>query len=79
MGNKVRMLWDFRGPNAQQTAEHHLIHLKEYLKIEEVWFAKTGIETVSDHYSIVFAVLSESDMQKVRSDLKPHRGQVYKE
>ena len=27
---KLKLIWDFRGPDALKTAEHHEIHLKEY-------------------------------------------------
>ena len=29
---RVKLIWDFRGPNATKIAEHHDIHLKEYIK-----------------------------------------------
>ena len=25
---KIKLIWDFRGPDAQATAEHHTIHLR---------------------------------------------------
>ncbi|MFD0861205.1 hypothetical protein ACFQ1M_03215 [Sungkyunkwania multivorans] len=79
MSRKIRMIWDFRGPNAKQTAAHHLVHLKEYLKVEEVWFADTGIEEVSNMHSFAYVIVGENDMQKVRKDLKPHRGRLFEE
>ena len=29
-------MWDFRGTEAEKTAEHHVIHLKQYIKIEKL-------------------------------------------
>ena len=33
---KIKLIWDFRGEAAAKTAEHHLIHLNEYLENEKI-------------------------------------------
>ena len=33
---KAKLVWNFSGEGALKTAEHHLIHLKEYAEREEV-------------------------------------------
>jgi hypothetical protein len=38
---------------------------------------KTGVEKLSEHHSIAYLVVEESDMKFYRDRLKPHRGQVY--
>ncbi|AUS06952.1 hypothetical protein [Pseudotamlana carrageenivorans] len=74
---KLKLIWDFHGPNAEQTAKHHNIHLKEYIKIENLDIPITGVSNLSDMHSIAFLVVDESDMRPIRDALKPHRGQVY--
>lgn len=74
---KLKLIWDFRGPVAQKTAEHHLIHLKEYIESNSLNIAITGIETLSDMHSLAYLVVDESEMKPIRDALKPHRGQVY--
>ena len=74
---KLKLIWDFRGPNAHRTAEHHEIHLKDYISIEKLNINITGIEQLTDMHSIAFMVVKESDMKPIRDALKPHRGQVY--
>ena len=76
---KLKLIWDFRGPVSQKTAEHHLIHLKEYISINAVNAITTGVETFSEMHSIAYMVVNESDMIAVRDALKPHSGQVYTE
>ncbi|WP_194767934.1 hypothetical protein [Tamlana sp. I1] len=76
---KLKLIWDFHGPNATKTAEHHNIHLKEYIKIENLDANITGFTTLSDMHAIAFLVVNESDMRPVRDALKPHRGQVFSE
>ncbi|UOB18305.1 hypothetical protein [Abyssalbus ytuae] len=76
---KLKLIWDFRGPYAEKTAEHYELHLKDYLKVEEVFFAETGCTKINDMHSIAFIIINENDMRKVRDDLKPHRGELYEE
>ncbi|GAL61223.1 hypothetical protein [Algibacter lectus] len=74
---KLKLIWDFRGPNGQRTAEHHLIHLKEYISIEKLDITITGVEILSEMHAIAFLVVDEADMKPIRDALKPHRGQIY--
>ncbi len=74
---KLKLIWDFRGPVSEKTAQHHLIHLKEYINLNALDISITGIETQSDMHSLAFLVVDEADMKPIRDALKPHRGQVY--
>lgn len=74
---KLKLIWDFRGPDANKIAEHHVIHLKQYIVAEHLELDITGIEQVNDVNAIAFLVVPENEMPKVRDALKPHRGQVY--
>lgn len=76
---KLKLIWDFRGPTASKIAEHHEIHLKEYIAIENLDSNITGFEIINEMYAIAFMVVNETDMRPVRDALKPHRGQVYEE
>ncbi|KJD35579.1 hypothetical protein PW52_07410 [Tamlana sedimentorum] len=74
---QLKLIWDFYGPNAEKTAQHHEIHLKEYIQIENLDIKITGCSTISDVHSIAFLVVNEPDMKPIRDALKPHRGQFY--
>ncbi|AGC77500.1 hypothetical protein LX97_02304 [Nonlabens dokdonensis] len=76
---KLKLIWDFKGPNAEKTAAHHLIHLDEYVKNEKVEAIATGVEKVNDRHHIAFLALEEIHMPPVRNALKPHRGQLWVE
>lgn len=71
------MIWDFRGPAAAKTAEHHEIHLKEYIIIEKLPLQITGFEIINDMYAIAFMVVTDDNMLAVRDALKPHRAEIY--
>ena len=75
MEKKLKLIWDFRGPDAQKTAEHHEIHLKEFIQAEKLNQNITGVEMVSELYSVAYLVVDEREMITVRDVLKPHRGE----
>ena len=45
---KLKLIWDFRGPYALKTAEHHEIHLKDYIVIQKLDITITGVEKLTD-------------------------------
>ncbi|MFT4754717.1 MAG: hypothetical protein ACI9GM_001253 [Salibacteraceae bacterium] len=75
MSTFIKLIWDFRGSNAQPIAEHHRIHLEEFIKKEGLELLETGVHKMSVAYSIAYMHVSESEMLKVRDALKPHRGE----
>lgn len=76
---QLKLIWDFRGPNALKTAEHHEKHLKEYITSQNVTLNVTGFEAINDFHAIAFMVVNEAEMKPIRDALKPHRGQVYEQ
>ena len=76
MSRKIKLLWDFRGPDAEQTAKHHTIHLKEFATIENLAFHEIDIEEKNPMLFAAFITVNEKDMKVYRDALKPHRGEV---
>ncbi|WP_299555681.1 hypothetical protein [Seonamhaeicola sp.] len=74
---QLKLIWDFKGPDGNKIAEHHVLHLKAYITAENLEINITGIETINDLHTVAYMVVVESEMPKVRDALKPHRGQVY--
>ncbi|ESU26121.1 hypothetical protein FLJC2902T_29360 [Flavobacterium limnosediminis JC2902] len=79
MQRQIKLIWDFRGPAAAKTAEHHEIHLKEYIEIEKLPITVTGFHIINDMYAIAFIVVPENTMIQMRDALKPHRGEIYQQ
>ena len=74
---QIKLIWDFRGEASAKTAEHHEIHLKEYIIIEKLPLNITGFEIKNELYAIAFMVVTDENMISVRDALKPHRGEIY--
>ena len=77
MSRKIKLIWDFRGPAAAKTAEHHEIHLKEFIVAEKLPLNITGFEVYNEMYASAFMVVTDEHMIPVRDALKPHRGEIY--
>lgn len=77
MSRKIKLIWEFRGPAAAKTAEHHEIHLKEFIAAEKFDLNITGFEVFGEMRALAFMVVTDENMIAVRDLLKPHRGEIY--
>lgn len=77
MSRQIKLIWDFRGEASAKTAEHHEIHLKQYIVIEKLPLNITGFEIKNEIHAIAFMVVTDDHMIKVRDALKPHRGEIF--
>lgn len=76
MSRRIKLIWDFRGPDALHTAEHHQIHLDEFVAAKKIAETQSGFEELSEFYAIAFLTVNQEDMLAVRDALRPHRGEV---
>ncbi len=77
---KIKLIWDFRGPQAFPIAKHHEIHLKDFILAEKLEDRNlTGFQQLTELHSIAFWVVPESEIMKFRDLLKPNRATVYEE
>ncbi|SRX55544.1 hypothetical protein [Aequorivita sp. CIP111184] len=77
MTERVKLIWDFRGPNAQPIAVHHAKHLAEFAMSEKLQNTLTGNEEITSMHHIAFLVIEKPLMNTLRETLKPTRGQIY--
>ena len=73
---KIKLIWDFRGPESAKIAEHHEKHLKEYIAIEKLPLNITGFDVLNEMHTIAWMVVTDDFMIPVRDALKPHRGEL---
>ncbi|GAB7258161.1 hypothetical protein [uncultured Polaribacter sp.] len=76
MSRKIKLLWDFRGEDAKETAKHHTIHLKEFAELEKLSFHEIDIIEQNPMLCAAFITVDEADMKIYRDALKPHRGEI---
>ena len=74
---QIKLIWDFRGEAAAKTAEHHELHLKEFILRENLPINITGFEIKNELHAIAFMVVTDDHMIQVRDALRPHRGELY--
>lgn len=73
---KIKLIWDFRGPDGINTAIHHEKHLKEFFKIEKKNLIESGIETLNEFHHLAYAIILEDNLEEIKLTLKPNRGQI---
>lgn len=78
MQRRIKLIWDFRGPEAGEIAAHHVVHLKEFAEREDLPFYGVAAEPVSELYCMASITVDEQDMITFRDALRPHRGEVAK-
>lgn len=76
MSKTIRLIWDFKGPNAEPTATHHCIHLKEFAINNNLTLQTSEVEMVNEFHYVAFLEVTEHEMAMVRDALKPHRGEI---
>lgn len=79
MSQRIKLIWDFKGPNAAPIAAHHVIHLKEFVVTEKLENTICDVEPVTEMHQIAFLVVEKKHMDDLRERLKPNRGQLYTE
>jgi hypothetical protein len=76
MSRKIKLIWDFRGPDALEMAKHHVIHLKEFTAMETLSYHESDVKELNAMLSYAFITVDEKDMITFRDALKPHRGEL---
>ena len=74
MSKKAQLIWNFNGQDGLKTAEHHLVHLKEFAQMEAVTILKSGINKTSPLSCEAFIVVEMKWVEKLRTQLKPNKG-----
>ena len=74
MSKKAQLIWNFNGQDGLKTAEHHLVHLKEFAQMEAVPILKYGVNKTSPLSCEVFIVVEMEWVEKLRTQLKPNKG-----
>jgi hypothetical protein len=72
MDKRIKLIWDFRGPQSGATARHFELHLKESPLFRPD--IPTGVEHLNEMHSLAFMVVAASEMPEFRDALKPHMG-----
>ena len=71
---QAKLVWNFSGEGALKTAQHHLIHLKEYSEREKVEVVEFGTEQQTESTASAFMIVAKDLVAPLRESLKPHQG-----
>ncbi|MDG2368595.1 MAG: hypothetical protein P8L90_05375 [Flavobacteriaceae bacterium] len=73
--NKIKIIWDFRGPVSHKIANHHEKHLQEFFKKENKKLYESGIEKLTEMHSIAYSIIDQNDLNEIKITLRPNRAQ----
>lgn len=76
INRKIKVIWDFKGEDAEQTAQHHSIHLKDFSIKEKLSLNEVGVNNLTEFHSIAFLNVMENEVLKVRDALIPDRAEI---
>lgn len=74
MSKKAQLIWNFNGQDGLKTAEHHLVHLKEFAQMEALPILKSGINKTSPLSCEAYIIVEMEWVEKLRTQLKPNKG-----
>lgn len=74
MSKKAQLIWNYNGQDGLKTAEHHLVHLKEFAQLEAVPILKSGINKTSPLSCEAYIIVEMKWVEKLRTQLKPNKG-----
>ena len=75
---KIKLIWDFRGPASPHTAAHFKIHLLEFFASEKLLLIESGVESVNEVHHYTYAIIDKQNLDTIKTALKPTRGQRVK-
>lgn len=71
MSTRNKLIWDFKGPEAKHIANHHAIHLREYVEAEGLEDTICDMEELSEMRAIAYMEGPRDKMELVKPILKP--------
>jgi hypothetical protein len=75
---KIKLIWEFFGDDALETAKHHAVHLEEYCKKADI--EKHGCASeMKESHAEAYLIVDQSNMITVRDTLRPKRGEWFTE
>lgn len=76
MSKKIKIIWDFFGDKSEKTAEHHVIHLREFMQRNQLTLLDSGVASAADFHHLAYVTVNEEQVKIIRDSLKPHRAFV---
>ena len=74
MSKKAQLIWNFNGQDGLKTAEHHMVHIKEFAQMESVPLLKSGVNKTSPLSFETYIIVEMEWVEKLRTQLKPNKG-----
>lgn len=71
--SNIKMIWDFYGPDADEFAKHHVVHLKQFMLKEGLEALDIDIESPGEEHSFAYMTVKPELKLIIRDSLRPKR------
>lgn len=71
--HRMRLCWDFYGPDSQGTAEHFARHLDEFIAKHALTGCATGTEVVGPMHAFAHCRAEGAALETLKRALRPKR------
>jgi len=79
MNRKIKLIWEFSGPDAEKIAKHHTTHLEEFGIREKLELSVAGNEYINHISWIAYLIVLENEVITARDALKPLRAEIFED
>ena len=73
---KIKLIWDFRGPDGKNIAYSSRETFKRIFEIENKKLFKSGTESLNELHHIAYVIILKKDLNEIKLILKPNRGEI---
>ena len=79
MNRKIKLIWEFSGPDAEERAKHHSTVLEVVSARENLEFSITGTEYINHVSWLAYLIVLEKNVPVIKGALKPLRSEIFED
>ena len=77
MNRKIKLIWEFSGPDAEETAKNHSAAIEGVIDQEKLEVSISGTEYISHISWLAYLIVLEKNVQVIKGVLKPLRSEIF--
>jgi hypothetical protein len=79
MNRKIKLIWEFSGPDAEETAKHHSAVIEGVIAQENLEVSISGTEYISHVSWLAYLIVLEKNVPVIKGILKPLRSEIFED
>ncbi|MBL4593442.1 MAG: hypothetical protein JKX68_06460 [Flavobacteriales bacterium] len=79
MNRKIKLIWEFSGPEAEETAKHHAVVLERVSAKKKIEYSIPGTEYINHVSWLAYLIVLEKNVPVIKDVLKPLRSEIFED